>query len=67
MNATRIGITLTGLVALLSVVLACSTVWLVLTSPTAVAGALDRGSISPLAHELTMALVTALRGLLAYL
>jgi len=67
MNATRIGITLTGIVAVLSVLLACSTVWLMLTSPVTVVGALDQGSVRPIASQLATAVVTALRGLLAYL
>jgi hypothetical protein len=67
MTWTRIGITLTGAAAVLSTLLAASTVWLLLTSPVSVAGALDQGAVAPLARQLAAVLVDALRGLLAYL
>ena len=67
MNWTRIGIHLTGTAAALSIVLACSTVWLLLTDPVTVADALDQGTITPIVRELAVALVDALSRLLAYL
>ncbi len=67
MSATRIGITLTGTVATLSILLAGSTIWLVLTNPATVVSALDEKNVAPAAHALAAALVTALRGLLSYL
>jgi hypothetical protein len=67
MTWTRIGMTLTGTAALLSALIAGSTVWLLLTSPTTIAGALDQGTVTPLVRQLGAVLVTALRGLLAYL
>ncbi len=67
MTWTRIGITLTGATALLSALLAASTVWLLLTNPVTVAGALDQGTVAPLARQVAAVLLDAVRGLLAYL
>jgi hypothetical protein len=67
MTWTRIGITLTGTAAVLSVLIAGSTVWLLLTDPATIAGAIDQGTVTPLARQLAAVLVTAVRGLLAYL
>jgi len=67
MNWTRIGIHLTGTAAALSIMLACSAIWLLLTDPVTVADALDQGTITPIVRELAVALVDALSRLLAYL
>ncbi len=67
MSWTRIGITVTGMVAMVSISLAAFTIWLLLTSPATIAGALDQGTVVPLARQLAAVLVDALRGLLAYL
>jgi len=58
---------LIGLVALLSAVLAGATIWLLLTDPVTVAGAFQEGEISPLVSVLARAFAEALESLLAYL
>ena len=56
-----------GAVAVVSVLLAVSAVWLFLTNPVNVATAINEGDVSPLVRDLAQALVNALRGLLRYL
>ena len=56
-----------GAVAVVSVLLAVSTVWLFLTNPVSVATAINEGDVSPLVRDLAQALFNALRGLLRYL
>jgi hypothetical protein len=56
-----------GAIAVVSVLLAASTVWLFLTSPVNVATAINEGDVSPLVRDLAQALFNALRGLLRYL
>lgn len=63
-NATM---SLIGLVALTSALLATATIWLILTDPVSVAGAFDEGEISPLVTMLASAIRNALESLLAYL
>lgn len=67
MNRPRIGMTVTATAAVLSILLAGSTVWLLLTSPATVADAFDQGTVTPIVRELATVFVEALRGLLAYL
>lgn len=67
MRLQRLGVSLFGLIALVSVVLAAATVWLLLTNPVTVATAVNEGEISPLVRELAQALLSALSGLLKYL
>jgi len=67
MRWTGIGIRLTGAAAVLSVLLAGSVVWLLLTDPVRVAGALDQRTVTPVVQALAVALADALRTLLAYL
>ena len=67
MTWTRMSISLTGAAAVVSTLLATSTVWLLLTSPATVAGALDQGTVTPIVRELASALMDALRSLLSYL
>jgi hypothetical protein len=67
MSWTRIGMSFTGAAAVLSILLASSTVWLLLTSPVTVAGALKQGTVTPIVRQLVIAFVDVLRGLLAYL
>jgi hypothetical protein len=67
MRFERVGLSLFGLIAIASVVLAAATVWLLLTSPVTVATAVNDGEISPLVRELAQALFEALAGLLKYL
>jgi len=56
-----------GAIAVISVLLAVSTVWLFLTNPINVANAINEGDVSPLVRTLADALFTALRGLLRWL
>jgi ABC-type phosphate transport system permease subunit len=67
MRFQRLGVSLFGLIAILSVVLAVATVWLLLTNPVTVATAVNEGEISPLVRELAQVLLDALAGLLRYL
>jgi hypothetical protein len=56
-----------GAIAVVSVLLAASTVWLFLTNPVNVANAINEGEVSPLVRDLAQVLFNALRGLLRYL
>jgi len=56
-----------GAVAVVSVLLAGSTVWLFLTNPVNVANAVNEGDVSPLVRSLAEALFNAIRGILRYL
>jgi len=67
MRLQPLGVSLFGLIAIVSVVLAAATVWLLLTSPVTVATAVNDGEISPLVRELARVLLDALAGLLKYL
>ena len=67
MRFEQLGVSLFGLMAIVSVVLAAATVWLLLTNPVTVATAVNEGQISPLVRELARVLLQALEGLLKYL
>ena len=67
MRLQRLSVSLFGLIAVVSVLLAGATVWLLLTNPVTVANAVNDGEVSPLVRELAQALFSALRGLLKYL
>ena len=67
MRLQRIGISLVGLITIISIVLAAATVWLLLTNPVTVATAVNEGEVSPLVRELARVLLDALAGLLKYL
>ena len=67
MGLQRLGVSLFGLVAMVIVVLAAATVWLLLTNPVTVATAVNEGEVSPLVRELARVLLDALAGLLKYL
>ena len=67
MRFQRLGVSLFGLIAIVSIVLAAATVWLLLTNPVTVATAVNDGEISPLVRELARVLLDALAGLLKYL
>jgi len=67
MRFQRVGVSLAGLIAIVSVVLAAATVWLLLTNPVTVATAVNEGEISPLVRELARVLLDALAGLPRYL
>ena len=67
MGFQRVSVSLFGLIAIVSVVLAAATVWLLLTNPVTVATAVNEGEVSPLVRELARVLLDALSGLLKYL
>jgi hypothetical protein len=67
MRLQRLGVSLFSLIAMVSVVLAAATVWLLLTNPVTVATAVNEGEVSPLVRELARVLLDALAGLLKYL
>ena len=67
MRLQRLSVSLFGLIALVSVVLAVATVWLLLTNPVTVATAVSEGEVSPLVRQLAEVLFNALSGLLKYL
>ena len=70
MEFERVGLTVFGAVAILSLVLAAATVWLFLTDPVTVANAVDavnQGDVAPLLRDLAEVLLQALEGLLKYL
>jgi hypothetical protein len=66
MHFGGVGIGVFGLVAIVSLVLAGATIWLMLTSPVSVATAVTGGDVTPLVRELARALLDALAGLLRY-
>ena len=67
MQFQRLGVSLFGFIAIVSVVLAMATVWLLLTNPVTVATAVNDGEVSPLVRELARVFLDALAGLLKYL
>lgn len=67
MRYQRVGVSLFGLIAFVSIVLAVATVWLFLTNPVTVATAVNEGEVSPLVRSLAEAIYNALSGLLKYL
>jgi hypothetical protein len=56
-----------GAVAVMCVVLAASTIWLVLSDPVAVATAVNTGDLAPVYTYVTHALADALQAVLRYL
>ena len=67
MRLQRLSVSLFGFIAVLTVVLAAATVWLLLTNPVTVATAVNEGDVSPLVRQLAQVLLQALSGLLKYL
>jgi hypothetical protein len=63
----RIGVSLFGIIAAVSVILASATIWLLVTNPVTVATAVSEGEISPFVRSLAQVLFDALKGLLKYL
>jgi hypothetical protein len=63
----RMSLSLFGVVAVISAVVATATVWLVLTDPVTVANSVNQGDVSPLVRQLASAMYEALKGLLKYL
>jgi hypothetical protein len=67
MRFQRLSVSLVGVLAAISLVLAAATIWLLLTSPVTVATAVNDGDVSPLVRELAHVIFVALSGLLKYL
>jgi hypothetical protein len=67
MGLGRVSVSLFGVIALVSAILAIATIWLLLTDPVTVADAVNEGEVSPLVRELAQVLLTAFQGLLKYL
>jgi hypothetical protein len=67
MRYQQIGLSLFGLIAIVSIILASATIWLFLTNPVTVATAVNEGEISPFVRDLAQVLYDALRGILKYL
>ncbi len=67
MRYQRVGLSLAGLVAVVSVVLAIAAIWLFTTQPVTVVNAVNDGEISPLVSSLASVILEALGGLLKYL
>ena len=56
-----------GAIAVMCVILAASTIWLVLSDPVAVATAVNTGDLAPVYTFLSRAFVDALQAVLRYL
>lgn len=67
MRYQRLGLSLFGVIAFVSIVLTAATVWLFLTNPVTVANAVNEGEVSPLVRDLALVLYNALSGILKYL
>ena len=67
MRLQRVGVSIFGAIAIVSVVLAVATVWLLLTNPVTVATAVNEGDVTPFVRDLARVLFEALQGLLKYL
>ena len=67
MRLQRVGVSVVGVVVLISIVLAIATAWLFLTSPVTVANAVNEGDITPFVRDLATVILEALQGLLKYL
>jgi hypothetical protein len=67
MRYQHIGLSLFGMIAVVSIILASATIWLFLTNPVTVATAVNEGEVSPFVRELAQVLYAALRGILKYL
>ena len=67
MRLQRLSVSLFTCIAIVSIVLAAATIWLILTNPVTVANAVNEGDVSPLVRSLAEVLYQALAGLLKYL
>ena len=63
----RVGVSLASAIAVVSVMLAGATIWLLVTDPTTVVTAVNEGEITPLVRDLAVAIFNALKGILKYL
>jgi hypothetical protein len=67
MRFIRLGLSLFGVIAIFSSILAGATIWLLLTDPVTVADAVTEGQVTPVIRELALVLYGAILGLLKYL
>jgi len=67
MRYQRLSLSVFGAIAVVTVFLAVTTVWLFLARPVTIANAVNEGDVSPVVRELALALFNALRGILKYL
>ena len=67
MQLVRVSLSLFGVVAAMSAVLAGAVIWLLLTNPVTVADAVNEGAVTPFVRELASMLYQAFSGLLKYL
>lgn len=67
MPLARFSVSLFGAIAVMAAVVACATIWLILTDPVTVADAVNEGQVTPFVRELGQVIFDALRGILKYL
>lgn len=67
MQLVKLSASLFGTIAVLAVLVAGATIWLLLTDPVTVAESVNQGQVSPLVQQLAGVLFNALQGLLKYL
>ena len=67
MRLQKVGVGVFGAIAIVSVVLAVSTIWLFLTDPVTVASAVSEGEVTPFVRDLAEVILLALQKLLKYL
>ena len=67
MRLARLSLSVFGVVAVISAIVAGATIWLLLTDPVTVADAVDQGQVSPFVRQLAAVLFQALQGILKYL
>jgi hypothetical protein len=67
MRAQTIGVSVSGAILVVLVVLAVATLWLYLTNPVTVANAVNEGDVTPFVRDLARVILDALQGLLKYL
>lgn len=67
MRLQEVGVGVFGAVAIVSVALAVSTIWLFLTDPVTVANAVSEGEVTPFIRDLAAIILSALQNLLKYL
>jgi hypothetical protein len=67
MTAMGVGASLTGAIAVLAAILAGATIWLLLTDPVMVAGAMNSGDAAVVTQALAEAIGAAVRTLVRWL
>jgi hypothetical protein len=67
MGLPRWSLSLVTLIAIVCIVLAAATIWLLITNPVTVANAVNEGDVTPFVRDLAQVLYAALQGLLKYL